>query len=95
MNKQTITWKEFVSYIESPEHYAAIDDGMLLDSCYYNSHANRVEITWRENDQLFEYCFSEFGQKEDVLRVIDGELVELVSDDGLKFIFRFLKTVKL
>lgn len=95
MNKQTITWKEFVAYIESPDHYAAIDDGFIPDACYYNSRANRVEINWTENNHLFEFCFHQLGQKEDYLKVIDGEMVELTSDDGSKFIFRFLKAVKL
>lgn len=95
MNKTSLTWKEFVAYIESPEHYAAIDDGLILDACYYNSRANRVEINWTENHLLFEFCFHQLGQKEDYLKVVDGERVELISDSGEKFIFRFLKAVKL
>jgi len=95
MNKQTITRKEFVSYIESPEYYTAIDNGFILDACHYNYRSNRIEISWTETDQIFVYYFSQFNQKQEVLKVVDGEIVELTSDEGPKFAFRFLKAVKL
>jgi hypothetical protein len=93
MNKTSITWKEFVAYVEGPEHYVAIDNGLVLDRCYYNKQDNQIEINWRENDLLFEYYFNELGQE--ILPVIDGEIVRVVSDDTILFNFRFLKAVKL